>query len=193
VGRHRTIDLRPYLDKSGRPRPECADEVAWLGSLIEVVTACRTGSRWERGAVPCEDLSCSGPLGIRRTGDACEWFCAQCSSSGAVLGWKRTQWDLTELERVDEIDRSDAMVFARLEELAATRNHPLTTELRLPLALAAAHADYVIVAFSERELAELLDLLDEVTSERLVDRFAARLDSALLACEARKVEPPTVH
>lgn len=193
MGRHRTIDLRPYLDKSGRPRPECVQDVGWLGCLIEVVTACRTSARWERGAIPCEDASCAGPLGIRRIGDACEWFCAQCSSSGAVLGWKGTQWDLTDLERADEIDRSDAMVFARLEELAATRRQPLTRELRLSLALAAAHADYVIVAFSERELAELLDLLDEQAVDRLVDRFAARLDSALLACEARKVEPPTVH
>ncbi|MDB4985440.1 MAG: hypothetical protein JWN04_618 [Myxococcaceae bacterium] len=165
----------------------------WLGGIVEVVTACRTGARWERAAVPCDDLRCPGRMGVRRIGDACEWFCAQCSSSGAVLGWRSSRWDLTQLERDDEVDRSDALVFARLEELAATRGQLLTPELRLPLALAAAHADYIIVSFSERELAELLDALDECADNRLVERFHARLDSALLACEARKVEPPTVH
>jgi hypothetical protein len=193
VGRHRVIDLRPYLDGGGNARPEHVREVQWLGSVVEVVTACRTGARWERGAVPCDDVKCPGRLGVRRIGDACEWFCSSCSASGAVLGWRDTHWDLTEIERQDEVDRSDAMVFTRLEELAAVRRVKLPLELRLPLALAAAHADYVIVSFSERELGELLDLLDDVRGERLVDRFAARLDASLLACEARKLEPPTIH
>lgn len=193
MGRNRVIDLRKLLDASGRARPDQVRDVVWLGGVIEVVTACRTGARWERGAVPCEDARCAGRMGLRRTGDACEWFCAQCASSGAVLGWKGTRWDLTELERDDELDRSDAMVFARLDELAAARAHELPPELRLPLALAAAHADYVIVGFAERELGELLEALEGAGSDRLVDRFCARIDSALLACEARKVEPPTVH
>ncbi len=204
MGRHRVIELRPYLERSGQPRPEHAREVRWLGRIIEVVTACRTGARWERAAVPCDDAKCTGRVGVRRIGDACEWFCASCAGSGAVLGWRDTQWDLTELEREDEVDRSDALVFTRLDELDAVRQRPLKPELRLPLALAAAHADYVIVSFSERELSELLEALEEHESERmetlegrknvrLVDRFSARLDAALLACEARKVEPPTVH
>jgi len=193
VGRHRVIDLRPYLDRSGNARAEHVREVQWLGCLVELVTACRTGGRWERAAAPCDDPKCAGRMGIRRIGDACEWFCAACSGSGAVLGWRGTRWDLTELEREDELDRSDALVFTRLEELAAVRRQTLVPELRLSLALAAAHADYVIVSFAERELAELLDALDECVGDRLVDRFAARLDAALLACEARKVEPPTVH
>lgn len=193
VGRHRVIDLRPYLDRSGNARAEHVREVQWLGSIVEVITACRAGARWERAAAPCDDAKCPGRMGVRRIGDACEWFCAACAGSGAILGWRGTRWDLTELEREDEVDRSDAMVFVRLEELAATRQQSLPRELRLTLALAAAHADYVIVSFAERELAELLDVLDEAPAERLVERFAARLDSALLACEARKVEPPTVH
>jgi hypothetical protein len=193
VGRHRVIDLRSYLDQGGHPRLEHAREAQWLGDIVEVVTACRTGPRWERAAVPCDDPNCLGRMGVRRIGDACEWFCAQCASSGAVLGWRGSEWDLTQLERDDEVDRSDALVFSRLEELAAIRAQPLTQKLRLALALAAAHADYVIVSFSERELAELLDALDECASDRLLERFTARLDSALLACEARKVEPPTVH
>ncbi|MET0341781.1 MAG: hypothetical protein ABW252_12325 [Polyangiales bacterium] len=193
MGRHRVIDFRPYLDRGGGPRPEHAREVHWLGNIIEVVTACRTGARWERAAVPCDDPKCAGRLGVRRIGNACEWFCATCASSGALLGWQDTRWDLTELEREDEVDRSDALVFARLEELDAVRRTSLPSELRLPLALAAAHADYVVVGFAERELAELLDVLEERSGERLVDRFTARLDAALLACEAKKVEPPTVH
>ncbi len=204
MGRHRVIELRPYLDRSGLPRPEHAREVNWLGRIIEVVTACRTGARWERAAVPCDDPKCAGRVGVRRIGDACEWFCASCAGSGAVLGWRDTQWDLSELECEDEVDRSDALVFSRLDELDAARQQPLKPELRLPLALAAAHADYVIVSFSERELSELLEALEarraerleapgERKIERLVDRFSARLDAALLASEARKVEPPTVH
>jgi hypothetical protein len=193
VGRHRVIELRPYLDRGGHPLPEHLGEVQWLGSIIEVVTACRTGARWERAAVPCDDPKCAGRMGVRRIGDACEWFCASCAGSGAVLGWRDTQWDFTALERQDELDRSDALVFARLDELAATRRLPLAVELRLPLALAAAHADYVLVPFAEAELSELLEVLAEAPLERLVDRFAARLDAALLACEARNVEPPTVH
>jgi hypothetical protein len=193
VGRHRVIDLRPYLDDGGNPRPEHVRELHWLGSVVEVVTACRTGARWERAAVPCDDAKCAGRLGVRRIGDACEWFCATCAGSGAVLGWRGTRWDLTELEQSDEIDRSDAMVFARLDELAAARRVMGVVELRLPLALAAAHADYVIVSFSERELGDLLELLEALRGERLVERFSARLDAALLACEARKQEPPTIH
>lgn len=193
MGRHRVIDLRPFLDGVGNARPEHTLEVHWLGSIVEVVTACRTGARWERAAVPCDDTKCAGRLGVRRIGDACEWFCSGCAGSGAVLGWRDTRWDLTELEQEDEVDRSDAMVFARLDELAATRRVVDELSLRLPLALAAAHADYVIIGFAERELAELLDRLDVVGGERLVERFAARIDSALLACEARKQEPPTIH
>jgi hypothetical protein len=143
--------------------------------------------------VPCDDARCSGRLGVRRIGDACEWFCASCAGSGAVVGWRGTSWDLTALEQADEVDRSDALVFTRLDELAAARRHVVSAELRLPLALAAAHADYVIVSFAERELLETIEQLEASPTERLVDRFAARLDSALLACEARKVEPPTVH
>jgi hypothetical protein len=193
VGRHRVIDLRPYLDSNGAPRSEHAREVHWLGSVVEIVTACRTGSRWERAAVPCDDASCAGRVGVRRIGDACEWFCASCAASGAVLGWRGTRWDLTALEQADEADRSDALVFTRIDELDAARREVVSAALRLPLALAAAHADYVIVSFAERELLEIIEQLEERPSERLVDRFAARLDSALLACEARKVEPPTVH
>ncbi|HEX5657413.1 MAG TPA: hypothetical protein VFX59_09460, partial [Polyangiales bacterium] len=126
-------------------------------------------------------------------GDACEWFCSGCAGSGAVLGWRDSRWDLTEQEQKDELDRSDAMVFTRLDELAATRRAVDVLSLRLPLALAAAHADYVIVSFAERELAELLDVLEDLRAERLVDRFAARIEAALLMCEARKQEPPTIH
>ncbi|HEY6881467.1 MAG TPA: hypothetical protein VI299_25755 [Polyangiales bacterium] len=193
MGRHRVIDLRPYLDGGGNARPEHVREVQWLGAIVEVITACRTGARWERAAVPCDDPKCSGRLGVRRIGDACEWFCASCAGSGALLGWRATRWDLTEPERQDELDRTDAMVFARLDELFAARRCALPVELRLPLALAAAHADYVIVAFAERELGELLDALEDERADRLVDRFATRLDAALLACEARKQEPPTIH
>lgn len=193
MGRHRVIDLRNYLDKSAEPRPEHLREVSWLGTIVEVVTACRVGARWERGAVLCDDAQCPGRMGVRRIGDACEWFCAACSGSGAVLGWRDTRWDLTRAEQADEVDRSDVVVFARLDELIAARMQPLELELRLPLALAAAHADYVLVSFAEQEVGELIDALESYASERLVDRFSARLDAALLACEARKVEPPTVH
>jgi hypothetical protein len=193
VGRHRVIDLRPYLDSSGAPLSEHVHEVHWLGTVIEIVTACRTGARWERAALSCDDPRCAGRLGVRRIGDACEWFCATCAASGAVLGWIDTRWDLTRLEQQDEVDRSDVLVFARVDELDAARRNVQAAELRFSLALAAAHADYVIVSFAERELLELLELLEECTGERLVDRFSARLDAALLACEARKVEPPTVH
>lgn len=186
------IDLRPYLDPSGVPRSEHLREVEWFGSVVEIVTACHTGARWERAAVCCDDPNCIGRVGVRRIGEACEWFCASCASSGAVLGWRNTPWDLTTLERDDEVDRSDALVFARLDELDAARRELASPELRLTLALAAAHADYVVVSFAERELLDMLELLEPV-NERLVARFAARLDAALLACEARKVEPPTVH
>lgn len=193
VGRHRVIDFRPYLDAGGAPHPEHTHEVQWLGSLIEIVTACRTGARWERGAISCDDPACSGRMAVRRTGDACEWYCAACAGSGALLGWRGTRWDLTELEQQDEVDRSDALVFARLDELDAARRQVRARGLRLTLALAAAHADYVIVGFSEGELSELLEHLDKGHDDRLTDRFAARVDAAMLACEARKVEPPTIH
>ena len=187
------IDLRRYLDASGAPRSEHVRDVHWLGSVVEVVTACHTGARWERAAVPCEDERCAGKVGVRRIGDACEWFCASCAQSGAVVGWRGARWDLTQIEQNDELDRGDVLVFARLPELDAARRRVAAAALRLPLALAAAHADYVIVSFTEGELLELLELLDAGAPDRLVDRFSARLDSALLACEARKVEPPTVH
>lgn len=193
VGRHRVIDLRPYLDARGTPSPEHTREVQWLGSVIEIVTACRTGARWERAAVSCDDPACIGRMAVRRTGDACEWYCAVCAGSGAVLGWRGTRWDLTLLEQEDEVDRSDALVFARLDELDAARRQVAVRGLRLSLALAAAHADYVVVAFSEGELSELLEYLEKEPADRLTSRFAARLDAALIACDARKVEPPTIH
>src|SRR4051812_42669975 len=93
VGQHRLVELRRLLDSRGRALPSRAEEVAWLGSLLEVLTACRVLSRWHRACVRCETAGCSGPVAVRRIGDACEWFCAGCSCGGAIVGWRGTPWD----------------------------------------------------------------------------------------------------
>lgn len=187
------------LDARGRALPAARAEVAWLGGLLEILSACRVGTRWERAATRCEHPGCPGPVAIRRIGDACEWFCAACANSGAIVGWRGSAWDLTALEAEDNVDRSDALIFARLDELDAVRRTKLAPELRLLLALAQAHADYVLVPCSTAELVELTGALEpllpslESDERRLVDRFLARVDAALLACEVQTEEPPTIH
>jgi hypothetical protein len=199
VTQHRVVELRRLLDPRGRVLPSCTEDVAWLGGLLEVLSACRVGQRWERAAVRCETPGCTGPVALRRIGDACEWFCALCTVSGAVVGWRGTVWDLTALEQADAVDRTDAFVFTRIDELDAVRRLGLARELRLTLAMAQAEADYVIVPCSQSELEELTTALEPLLAQlrpddrRLVDRFCARADAALLACEARTDEPPTVH
>jgi hypothetical protein len=199
MAQHRVVELKRLLDPRGRALPACGEDVAWLGSLLEILSACRVGNRWERAAVRCETADCNGPMALRRIGDACEWFCASCTASGAVVGWRGTVWDLTALEQADAVDRSDAFVFARLDELEVVRRVNLPRSLRLTLALAQAQADYVIVPCALNELGELTTAIEPflphmpVADRRLADRFLARLDAALLACEARSDEPPTVH
>jgi hypothetical protein len=199
MGQHRVVELKRLLDPRGRALPACAEDVAWLGGLLEILSACRVGARWERAATRCETSDCNGPIALRRIGDACEWFCAACTASGAVVGWRGTVWDLTVVEQADSTDRSDAFVFTRLDELDVVRRTNLPRELRLTLALAQAHADYVIVPCALAELSELSAAIEPflphmpVADRRLADRFLARLDAALLACEARSDEPPTVH
>jgi hypothetical protein len=199
VTQHRVVELRRLLDTLGRALPAANVDVAWLGTLVEVLSACRVDSHWERVAVHCEHPECDGAVAMRRIGDACEWFCAACTRSGAVVGWRGSVWDLTALEANDNTERSDAFVFTRLGELEAVRRCQLPRKLRLMLAMAQARADYVVLPMAEDELSELTSELERQLRElgdaerRLVERFLARLDAALLACESRVDEPPTVH
>jgi hypothetical protein len=181
--------------------PEHAQEreLRWLGGIVEVVTACAVGGRWERAIVRCDDGSCASVVALRRTGDACEWYCPSCATFGAVVGWRGSRFDLTEVRRLDDSDRSDATIFTRIDELECVRAVNLSQRLKLTLAQATPQADYVVVTCAERELSELLCALEEVIGKvpaaerRLVDRFVARLDAALLACEAHAEAPPTLH
>ncbi len=171
----------------------------WLGGIVEVVTACAVGGRWERAIVRCDDVSCASLVALRRTGDACEWYCPSCATFGAVVGWRGSRFDLTEVRRLDDSERSDAAVFTRSDELECVRACNLSQRLKLTLALATPQADHVVVTCAERELSELLCALEEVIGKvapaerRLVDRFVARVDAALLACEAHAEAPPTLH
>lgn len=184
-----------------RPEPEYAQEreLRWLGGIVEVVTACAVGGRWERAIVRCDDASCASVVAVRRTGDACEWYCPSCATFGAVVGWRGSRFDLSEVQRLDDSDRSDAAVFTRIDELECVRACSLAQRLKLTLALATPQADYVVVTCAERELSELLCALEEVIGKmpaperRLIDRFVARVDAALLACEAHSEAPPTLH
>ncbi len=191
--------VRSLLDLRGRALPACDEDVAWLGSLLEVLSACGVGDDWERAAVRCEKPGCNGPVALRRIGGACEWFCAQCTASGAVVGWRGSDWDLSGLSQNDAHDRSEALVFTRLDELEAVRRASLPRELRFTLAMAQAHSDYVIVPCSASELDELCTVLEpqlrrlHESERRLVDRFLARVDAAALMIEGRTDEPPTVH
>jgi hypothetical protein len=174
-------------------------ELGWLGGIVEVVTACNVGGRWERAIVRCEEPSCDAVLAVRRTGDACEWYCATCNCFGAIVGWRGSRWDLSEVLQRDDTDRSEAAIFTRFDELDSVRRCFLSQSLKLTLALATSQADYVVVTCAERELSELLCALEDAaaraphTEGRLIDRFVARVDAALLACEARSDFPPTLH
>ena len=173
--------------------------MCWLGGIVEVVTACGVGGRWERAIVRCDDVSCASVVALRRTGDACEWYCPSCATFGAVVGWRGSRFDLTDVRRLDDSDRSDAAIFTRMDELECVRACNLSQRLKLTLALATPQADHVVVTCAERELSELLCALEEVIGKvapaerRLVDRFVARVDAALLACEAHAEAPPTLH
>jgi hypothetical protein len=194
------VDIRK-LGGGGRTDREeaAARELSWLGGIVEVVTACAVGDRWERAIVRCDDVACAAPVALRRTGDACEWYCPGCATFGAIVGWRGSRFDLSDVQRVDESERSDAAIFTRLDELDSVRRCTLSQGLKLTLALATLHADYVVVTCAERELSELLCALEEVIGKvapmdrRLVDRFVARVDAALLAYEAHAEAPPTLH
>lgn len=174
-------------------------ELAFLGTIVETVTACAVGNNWERSIVRCDEPRCDSSVALRRTGDACEWYCPGCSTFGAVVGWRNGRFDLSDVLARDDTDRTDAAIFARLDELGAVRRCTLPQRLKLTLALATQQADFVVVTCAERELSELLCALEEAIGRmpqldrRLIDRFVARVDSALLACETRQDVPPTLH
>jgi len=199
VGRHRVVDIRKLGNVRSDREDAAARELSWLGGIVEVVTAAGVADRWERAIVRCDESNCGASVALRRTGDACEWYCPGCATFGAIVGWRGSRYDLTDLQRVDDNDRSDAVIFTRLDELDSVRRCPLPAGLKLTLALATMHADYVVVTCAERELSELLCGLEEVigrvsaVDRRLVDRFVARVDAALLACEAHSDAPPTLH
>jgi hypothetical protein len=189
-----------YSRADPRASPQVQErELSWLGGIVEVVTACAVGGRWERAIMRCDDDSCASVVAVRRTGDACEWYCPSCATFGAVVGWRGSRFDLSEVQKLDDSDRSDAAIFTRLDELECVRNCNLSQRLKLTLALATPQADHVVVTCAERELSELLCALEEVMGKipaaerRLVDRFVARVDAALLACEAYAEAPPTLH
>jgi hypothetical protein len=193
------VDIRKLgVGRTDREEAQ-ARELSWLGGIVEVVTACAVGDRWERAIVRCDEITCGAPVALRRTGDACEWYCPGCATFGAIVGWRGSRFDLSELQRVEDGERADAVIFARLDELDSVRRCSLSQGLKLTLALATMHTDYVVVTCAERELSELLCALEEVIGKvsaadrRLVDRFVARVDSALLACEAQAEAPPTLH
>jgi len=199
VGRHRVVDIRRLVGAPPDLREAGARELSWLGSIVEVVTACGVGSRWERAIVRCDEVSCDSAVALRRTGDACEWYCPGCATFGAIVGWRGSRWDLSEVVDNDQTDRTEAAIFTRLDELESVRGCALSQPLKLTLALATLQADYVVVTCAERELSELLCALEDTsaasppTERRLIERFVARVDSALLACEARADLPPTLH
>jgi hypothetical protein len=199
VGRHRVVDIRRLTGSRPDLWEAGARELSWLGSIVEVVTACGVGTRWERAIVRCDEASCDSAIALRRTGDACEWYCPSCATFGAIVGWRGSRWDLSDVADSDQSDRTEAAIFTRLDELECVRRCKLAQPLKLTLALATPQADYVVVTCAERELSELLCALEEANSasqsadRRLVDRFVARVDAALLACEARSELPPTLH
>jgi hypothetical protein len=203
VARHRVVDIRKLgtagTDRRGDREEATARELSWLGGIVEVVTACGVGERWERAIVRCDESNCGAPVALRRTGDACEWYCPGCATFGAIVGWRASRYDLTEVSRADDSEHADAAIFTRIDELDSVRRCTLPAGLRLTLALSSLHADYVVVTCAERELSELLCALEEVIGKvspvdrRLVDRFVARVDAALLASEAYAEAPPTLH
>lgn len=199
MGRHRVVDIRRLTGSRPDAWEAGARELSWLGSIVEVATACGVGARWERAIVRCDEAACDSAIAVRRTGDACEWYCPGCATFGAIVGWRGSRWDLSAVADSDQSDRTEAAVFTRLDELESVRRCKLSQPLKLTLALATLQADYVVVTCAERELSELLCALEEATSavqpgeRRLIDRFVARVDSALLACEARSELPPTLH
>lgn len=199
MGRHRVVDIRKLGTVRTDREEAAARELSWLGGIVEVVTASGVADRWERAIVRCDEVSCGAPVALRRTGDACEWYCPGCATFGAIVGWRNGRYDLSDVPRAEDSEHPDAAVFTRIDELDSVRRCSLSQGLRLTLALATLHSDYVVVTCAERELSELLCALEEVIGKvspvdrRLVDRFVARVDAALLACEANAEAPPTLH
>lgn len=199
MARHRVVDIRKLGNVRTDREDAAARELSWLGGIVEVVTACGVKDRWERTIVRCDEVTCGAPVALRRTGDACEWYCPGCATFGAIVGWRGSRYDLSELSPGEDEEPGEAIIFTRLDELDSVRRCPLPQGLKLTLALASLRADYVVVTCRERELSELLCGLEEVigkvsaSDRRLVDRFVARVDAALLACEAHAEAPPTLH
>lgn len=207
MGRHRVVDIRrlssarPSEREAARTAQETSSEreLYWLGGIVEVVTATGVAGSWQRAIVRCDEPTCDNPVAVRRTGDACEWYCPSCATFGAVIGWRGGKFDLSSALDEDDSDRSDATIFARLDELESVRRCDLTAPLKLTLARSSLQADYVVTPCAERQLSELLCALEDAirrapSQERhLIDRFVARVDSALLACESRDPGPPTLH
>jgi hypothetical protein len=106
VGRHRVVDIRRLTGSRPELREEAARELFWLGSIVEVATACGVGARWERAIVRCDEVSCDSAVAVRRTGDACEWYCPSCATFGAIVGWRGSRWDLGEVASNDQSDRT---------------------------------------------------------------------------------------
>jgi hypothetical protein len=206
VARHRVIDLRrvmplAFRDPAAPPSQELeARDASWLCMLVENLTACAIGPRWQRGITRCEDSRCAGVVALRRTGDACEWYCNQCAASGAVVGFRDSQYDLTQRAERDVGIRSDALVYTRVDELDAARRQNLPVALRYVLAIAIHHAQgHVTVAATEEELAGLCASLESALPRAHDDdllplhRLLARLDAAILSLRAHDKQPVTLH
>lgn len=180
----------------------CAEarDASWLCMLVENLTACAVGARWQRSITRCEDPRCAGVVALRRTGDACEWYCSQCAASGAVVGFRDGPYDLSQSAAREAGGRGEAVVYTRVEELDAARRQALPTGLRYLLAIAVQHAQgHITVACSDEDLAALAAALEGALRHSHDDdllplhRLLARLDAALLALRAREKPQVTLH
>ncbi len=92
-------DLDPILRKA-EPAPALARQLEFLGAIVSAATARAGGKTWTtpircparprrrpctgRLAVTCHDV----PSEIR-------WRCVTCGKEGAIVGWRKTVWDLS--------------------------------------------------------------------------------------------------
>jgi hypothetical protein len=175
-------------------------DASWLCMVVENLTACAVGARWQKSITRCEDPRCTGVLALRRTGDACEWYCSRCAQSGAVVGFRDGPHDLSAVARADANVRGEAVVYTRADEIDSARRQSLSQQLRYVLAIATAHPEgYLTLACVDDELSSLTTALADALTRSHDDdllplqRLLARCDAALLAQRSREVPPVTFH
>lgn len=156
-------DCRELLDlrNGGQEIPERSQDLAHRFGLIVSMASARRDpeTRSTPMSCPCNDGSgtCTGPLVVgREASGEIRWSCEGCGSTGRIVHWSKTPWDLSPLVAVRKGRPRRRVQLTRMEFAALEGLAMVEEGAELALRAAVLEKSNIVLSAITDDLAELI-------------------------------------